>query len=292
MYPRWGVDPSALLWWLPLLGIALVAALLFTRRPIGLTHWGLGHFAITLLPVLGLVPFGFTEYSFVADRHVYLASIGLFLIAALGLEWLRARRALAATALATALVGLLLIRTERQTRVWQDSRSLWLYEILEVPDSWLARNNLAMALIDRQQFDEAAPLLEEALALRPNYAEAHNNLALVRYRQGAFAAAEPHSRAAAALKPYEAGYGKNLALTLVALGRRDEAERELQRALRQSPDAAEVRYVLAELLLEQNRNREAVEQLRAAVTTRPDWLDARVKLDLAQQRVDAETPTP
>jgi Flp pilus assembly protein TadD len=290
VYPRWQVEPWTVLWWLPLLGVALVAGLLLARRPIGLTHWGLGHFAITLLPVLGLVPFGFSEYSFVADRHVYLAGIGLFLVAALGLEWLRARRALAATALATALVGLLLIRTERQLRVWQDGRSLWLYEMLEVPDSWLARNNLAMALIGRQQFDEAAPLLEEALALRPNYAEAHNNLALVRYRQGAFAAAEPHSRAAAALKPYEAGYGKNLALTLMALGRRDEAERELQRALRQAPDAAEVRYVLAELLLEQNRNREAVEQLRAAVTARPDWLEARVKLDQAQQRLDADTP--
>src|SRR5262249_46301064 len=100
VYPRWAVDAHALVWWLPLLAVALLAALLVPRRPFGLTHWGVGHFALTLLPVLGLVSFGFTEYSFVADRHVYLASIGLFLVAALGLEWLRQRRAFAATALA------------------------------------------------------------------------------------------------------------------------------------------------------------------------------------------------
>ena len=39
-----------------------------------------------MLPVLGLVPFGFTEFSFMADRHVYLASIGIFLVASLGLS--------------------------------------------------------------------------------------------------------------------------------------------------------------------------------------------------------------
>ena len=281
VYPRWSVDPAALLWWLPLLGAAVVAILLLLRRPPGLTHWGAGHFAVTLLPVLGLVPFGFTEYSFVADRHVYLASIGVFLIAALGLDWLRQRQALSATALAVALVVLLGVRSARQIAVWRDGESLWLYELLHAPDSWLARNNLAMALIDQQRLDEAVPFLEEALAIRPNYAEAHNNLALIRYRQGDYAGAEQHSRAAAALKPYDAGLTKNFALTLIALGRRDEAERELRHALRDSPDAAEARYVLADLLLQQGRTEEAVRELQAVVASRPDWVEARTKLDAA-----------
>jgi tetratricopeptide (TPR) repeat protein len=281
VYPRWGVDPSVLLWWLPLLGASVVAILLLLRRPPGLTHWGAGHFAVTLLPVLGLVPYGFTEYSFVADRHVYLASIGVFLIAALGLDWLRQRQALSATALAIALVVLLGVRSVRQIAVWRDGESLWLYELLHAPDSWLARNNLAMALINQQRLDEAAPFLEEALAIRPNYVEAHNNLALIRYRQGDFAGAEQQSRAAVALKPYDAGLTKNLALTLIALGRKDEAERELRHALRDSPDAAEVRYVLADLLLQQGRTEDAVRELQAAVASRPDWIEAREKLDTA-----------
>jgi protein O-mannosyl-transferase len=288
VYPRWAVDPAALRWWLPLIGASFVALLLVLRRPPGLTHWGAGHFAVTLLPVLGLVPFGFTEYSFVADRHVYLASIGVFLIAALGLDWLRQRQALSATVLAVALVGLLAVRSARQIAVWRDGESLWRYELVQAPESWLARNNLAMVLIDQQRLDEATPLLDEALASRPTYAEAHNNLALVRYRQGDFAAAEQHSRAAAALKPYDAGLGKNFALTLIALGRREEAEHELRSVLREVPDAAEVRYVLADLLLLEGRNEDAVHELQAAVAARPDWIDARQKLDAATARLNAE----
>ena len=289
VYPRWDVDPGAPLWWLPALGALAVATLLAARRPPGLTHCGVGHFAVTLLPVLGLVPYGFTEYSFVADRHVYLASIGLFLVAALALDSLRQRQARAATLLAVALVALLAVRTHRQQAVWRDGEALWGYELTQAPDSWLARNNLAMALIAQQRLDEAAPLLEEALTIRPEYAEAHNNLALVRYRQGAFAVAEQHSRAAASLKPYDAGLGKNLALTLIALGRQEEAERELRRALREVPQAAEVRYVLADLLLQQARTEEAVHELQAAVAARPDWIEARQKLDAALQRLNPET---
>lgn len=281
VYPRWDVDPAALSWWLPLLAVLAVAILLAARRPPGLTHWGIGHFAVTLLPVLGLIPYGFTEYSFVADRHVYLASIGLLLVAALGLDWLRQRQARAATLLAVALVALLAVRAHRQQAVWHDGEALWLYELLHAPGSWLARNNLAMTLIDRQRLDEAAPLLEEALTLRPSYAEAHNNLALVRYRQGDYAAAEQHSRAAAGLRPDDAGYGKNLALILVAQGRRAEAEGELRRAVGVDPGAAEVRYVLADLLLQQGRLDEAIGELQAAVAARPDWVEARSQLGRA-----------
>ena len=277
VYPRWAVDPFALAWWLPLVAAAAVAVLL-VRRPPGLTHWGLGHFAVTLLPVLGLVPYGFTEYSFVADRHVYLAAVGLFLVAALGLDWLRRRQGRVATLLAVALVALLAVRTLRQEAVWRDGETLWGHELAHAPDSWLARNNLAMALIDRQRLDEAAPLLEAALAIRPDYPEAHNNLALVRYRQGDYAAAERHSRAAAGLKPDAVGYRKNLALTLVAQGRRDEAEREYRRALDIDPGAAEVRYLLADLLLQEGRLDEAVGHLQAALAARPDWLQARSQL--------------
>jgi Flp pilus assembly protein TadD len=284
IYPRWAVDPAALRWWLPVAGVLAVAALLAVRRPPGLGHWGIGHFAITLLPVLGLVPFGFTEFSLVADRHVYLASIGLFVVVALGLDWLHQRQARVATLLVVALVVVLAARTERQLAVWRDGQSLWRYVLDTDPSSWLARNNLAMALIGNDRLAEAAPLLEEAVVLRPTYAEAHNNLALVRYRQADYAAAERHSRAAAGLKPYDPTFAKNLGLTLVAQGRADDAEREFRRAIAGAPAAAEVRLLLAQLLLDQGRTDEAVDELRAAVAARPDWNEARQQLAAALAR--------
>lgn len=275
IHPRWAMHPAEPLAWLPLLAVLALAALVAARRPPGLTHWGLGHFVITLSPVLGLVPFGFTEYSFVADRHVYLASLGVFVVAALGLDWLRARRAAVATALAAALVVLLAARTLRQIAVWRDSETLWVHQLTHDPASWLARNNLAMALIAQDRLEEARPLLEAAVAARPTYAEAHNNLALVHYRRGDFAGAERHSRAAAGLKPYEGGLVKNLALVLVAQGRLAEAAVEYERALRATPDAADIRVLYAETLVQLGRPDAAREELDRALALEPELGSAR-----------------
>jgi Flp pilus assembly protein TadD len=281
IHPLWPVDPSALRWWLPLLAAAGVAAALWWQ-PWTLTHWGVGHFAVTLAPVLGLVPYGFTEFSFVAERHAYIASVGLLVVAALGLDWLRGRRAALATGLAVLLVALLAARTVRQIGVWRDGETLWRHQLAQAPDSWLARNNLAMALIAQQRLDDAAPLLAEALEIRPTYAEAHNNLALVLYRRGDFAAAETHSRAAAGLKPYEAGFIKNLGLTLVAQGRVEAGLIEFRRALAVTPDAADIRLLVADALLRQGQIEPAIAELERAVATAPAMLEAQNQLGRAR----------
>lgn len=247
IHPRWHVDPSTLRWWLPLAAGGAVAAVAWLRRPRTLAHWGLGHFVVTLLPVLGLLPYGFTELSFVAERHLYLASIGGLLLAALGLDWLRRRRTGVAILLTVLLVIGLAARSARQLAVWRDGEALWRHQLAATPDHWLALNNLAMALIAQERLLEAAPLLQAALGGRPSYAEAHNNLALIRYRQGDLAAAEVHSRAAAGLKPYEISFRKNLALTLIGQQRYAEAERELRAALAAAPDSVEVNLLLGRL---------------------------------------------
>ncbi len=247
IHPRWHVDPSTLRWWLPLAACGAVAAFAWLRRPRTLAHWGLGHFVVTLLPVLGLLPYGFTELSFVAERHLYLASIGGLLLAALGLDWLRRRRTGVAILLTVLLVIGLAARSARQLAVWRDGEALWRHQLAATPDHWLALNNLAMALIAQERLLEAAPLLQAALGGRPSYAEAHNNLALIRYRQGDLAAAETHSRAAAGLKPYEINFRKNLALTLIGQQRYAEAEHELRAALAAAPDSVEVNLLLGRL---------------------------------------------
>jgi Flp pilus assembly protein TadD len=282
IHARWGIDPYSPVQWLPLAAALALAIGLWRRQPWGLTHWGVGHFAVTLAPVLALVPYGFTELSFVAERHAYVASIGLLLVAALGLDWLRARRATLATALAVALVVLLAARTVRQIGVWRDGETLWRHQLEHGPDHWLARNNLAMALIAQQRLDEAAPLLESALAIRPHYAEAHNNLALVLYRRGDFANAETHSRAAAGLKPYEAGFIKNLGLTLVAQGQVDAGLIEFRRALALAPDAPDIHMLAADALLRSGQLEPAIAELARVVALAPDAIEAQSQLGRAR----------
>lgn len=73
------------------------------------------------------------------------------------------------------------------------------------------RVNLAGALVQAMQFDEAAEHLERACALDPSDAGAFGALGALRLRQGRFDAAERSYEAAAALEPRRASWHEALA---------------------------------------------------------------------------------
>ena len=79
IYPRWDVDIGQMVWWLPLLGLAGVSVLLIRyRNRIGrVPLWCLVNFLIPLLPVIGLMKFGYLRLSYVADHFMYLPMVGM-----------------------------------------------------------------------------------------------------------------------------------------------------------------------------------------------------------------------
>ena len=274
VYPRWDVSLTQIRWWLPLIGVLVAAGLVYRWGRDPRQRWGLAHFACMLLPALGLRPYGFNEYSFVADRHVYLASVGLFLVLAIALDRLRAvagrQVQLLACLVGASLIGL----TWKQIPLWRDPVTLWSKVLVGNPGALVARNNLGMALIDRGRLDEAAYELQAELALKPDDANVHNNLALVFYRKGDFRAAEYHCRQALVVEPGAAGFHKNLGLALQSQGQLAAAEAELRRALELQLDPG-YHYLLASLLIAEGRSSEAAAQLDAALQLRPDFTDAR-----------------
>ncbi len=281
VYPRWELTAFDLRWWVPLIAAGGAAGALWRWVRDWRVHWGVAHFACTLLPVLGLVSYGFNEYSFVADRHVYLASIGLFLVAAMGLDRLRAagRAPVVLLFIATLLLALGRL-TYRQAHVWRDSVSLWTHALAGNRDAWVAHSNLGLALIERGDLEEATRHLRTAIEQRPDAAEAHTNLALALYRQGDFAGAEQHSRQAVAAVPMSSVYRKNLALALEAQGRLAEAEAELIEVLKLEPRVAAFHYLLGNVLLKQRRDG-AIAAFERALQLEPDMLDARTQLGRA-----------
>ncbi len=84
VYPRWDVvgDPGVFL--LLFAGAAGVTLVLwrFRNSMDGWILWGLLFFVVNLLPVSGLVPFGYMVHSFVSDHFVYLPMVGLSLVCA------------------------------------------------------------------------------------------------------------------------------------------------------------------------------------------------------------------
>lgn len=218
--------------------------------------WYLG----TLVPVIGLVQVGDQA---MADRYTYIPLIGLFIALVWGFSdlfgYLGVRRILLVTFTCTVLFALG-NSTVSQVHHWQNTRTLFEYTLDVTENNYLAHFILAQLeaaegngakafyhhtkaielnpafvakminregffLAERGQWDEAATKFEEAIGIRPDYANARNNLGVVLARKGLF----------------------------------DEAVDQFTRALEISPTDKRIRESLRNAELERNRLNTALE---------------------------------
>ncbi|HEY0512079.1 MAG TPA: hypothetical protein VGH73_09255 [Thermoanaerobaculia bacterium] len=140
--------------------------------------WFLG----TLVPVIGLVQVG---RQAMADRYLYIPSIGLFLAIVWGIwevaELGAKRRAVLATASAAAILALA-VETWAQAGTWRDSVALYRHALSVTRDNYVAHVGLAKALVGKGDLAGAEAQYRAALALRPALAEARIGLEEIRHR--------------------------------------------------------------------------------------------------------------
>jgi len=105
----------------------------------------------------------------------------------------------------------------------------------------VAHNNLGIALDKQGQMGEAIRQFQEAIRLKPGYAEAHYNLGLVLGLRGQTAEAIRYFEAVLKAKPDYPEAHNYLGLVFSQQGRTGEAIRQFQEALRLKPDYAEAR---------------------------------------------------
>jgi hypothetical protein len=201
-----------------------VAALwLASRSPVA--AFAIAWTMITYLPVSNVVPL--TAY-FVAERYLYVPSFGVSLLAALALDALGRRRALALGAAAAILLAGA-IRSRVRVRDWQDDVTLWTAALRVFPEgSARIHAELGRALSEDGRVDEALPHLEAALALEPRRPEAHGHLGVALLNGGRAREALPHFRRALELWPENPLIRHNLAMALLEAGERDQAISEMR----------------------------------------------------------------
>ena len=83
----------------------------------------------------------------------------------------------------------------------QDDETLWRDTVAKNPNAWVAHYNLGNALLELGKVPEAIGHYEQALRLKPDYAEAHNNLGIALLELGKVPEAIGQYEQALRLKP-------------------------------------------------------------------------------------------
>lgn len=296
-WPAWQVAGSLAL----LVAITALAVATYRLRPYLLIGWLL--YLGLLVPVIGIVQVGTQS---MADRYLYLPSIGLFVMAAWGIAdiapRLRWREAVLGVASAGVLGSLLLV-TRAQVRHWRSSFTLFDHALAVTRDNWEAHNhlglaheevgesdaaiaqyqealaikptagsvhgNLGVALANRGRMRPAITHLQRALALKGDQAEAHYNLGNAWLKAGNVEAAVRECGKAVALSPEDAAAHLNLGIALAAAGAPDRAATEFRRALELDPSSSKAENNLGVVLANQGQLAEALEHFRAAARLDP-----------------------
>lgn len=219
---------------------------------------------IPLLPVLYIPALGENPFS---ERYLYLPSVGFILLLSLAVQY--GKKAWPKSSLFLAISVFLLIAVYSSgvvTRnpVWRNDRTLWEDAVIKSPDAAIAHYNFGLLLhregeLDRaiQQYqaalqlqpspkvyndlavayndiglpDRAIELLQIAIRMSPDFADAHNNLGVAYISKGLYGKAIEHLNIAARLDPSFSGTYSNLGLSYEGLGMRDDALRNYRKAL-------------------------------------------------------------
>ncbi|WP_395737573.1 tetratricopeptide repeat protein [Prosthecobacter sp.] len=292
IYPQWNPDTGAFFHWLMLAAAAAVFVVLWAGR----SRWGRGPlaaaciFAGTLFPVLGFMNVYGMRFSVVADHWVYVSSLPLLALAAAGLVSLRRRLGgtLMERGAVTLLVALLAMQSWRQSHQYRDMEALWRTTLEKNPGCWMAHNNFGNLLGLQGHLDEAVAHFQQALNLRPAYAEAHNNLGEVLQRRGSQkeyehelerALVEFHK--AVELDPGAAPAHYNLASALLQQGQLDESITEFQKAIAIKENYHDAHNNLGVALVQKGRIDEAISHYQRSLKFEPKNVEAMVNLGAA-----------
>jgi tetratricopeptide (TPR) repeat protein len=248
------------------------------RYPFGVVgwFWYLG----TLIPVIGLVQVGDQA---MADRYMYIPSIGLFILVIWAVDELLAAPAWLARCrvpLAVAALAACSVCTSVQLKYWVNSEQVFRHAMRVTANNYIAGNALGKHEQDLGRSEVAFDLYTRAVGIEPRYAPAQYNLGTVLLEKGRLEEAIKHFAMAAKADPGlpEAQY--NWGKALLDQGKLDEAAAHFSKAAQLEPDDAEVHYSLGTLLMKQSKQTEAIAQLTEALRLKADYPEAHRNLAL------------
>lgn len=275
--------------------VVLVAGLAYIWRRAPVFAFCALWYLLTLFPSLKIIPFPGSD---MADRYLYLPTIGSSLILAMVVSRLAGRKTVHGVA-AAAIICLFFTGVGiSRLGIWKDELALFTNMAREEPRSVIAHNNLGMVYSRMGDTERGFKEYYEAIRLDDKYkgqminrAAIYLNVGLAAHEKGLYQEALRTYRLALTEEPNHIKVRYNLAMVYADLNMLAEAEAEYLAAIRLAPYYSEAHNNLGVLYKRMGRFGDAEREYREAIRYYPRNYEAHyslaVLLDSTGGREDA-----
>lgn len=212
----------------------------------------LSFFIITLSPTL--TPFKISWI--VAERYVYLGSLGIFVVIALFFNWLiekYSNRKNIIYSVFAILIVLLSARTIVRNMDWQNEDTLWLATAKTSPSGQNIHNNLGDVYGRQKNYEKAVEEFKKAVEINPNYADAYHNLGN----------------------------------TYIEMGKIEEALESYQKAVSINPNLWQSYQNIAAIYFERGNYQKSYEMIKKAAETNPNDPNIQGNLKIIESKLNS-----
>ena len=231
--PLWQVLGAVLL----ILVISATVILMVKRFPYLFVGWL--WYTITILPVIGIIPVG---NNAMADRYIYLPSIGIAIMLVWGIPSLIKNADIHKKILfpaAIAFIAILSILTWQQCGYWKNNTKLFSHALQVTKDSSDAHTGLGIALFNEGKIEQALDHYNKSIHIRPDHVRTHLNRGVVYAKLGQYQQAIDDFNKAIDLKQNCADAYNNRGITYDKLGQYQQAINDFNKAISLKKDYAD-----------------------------------------------------
>lgn len=228
--------------------------------------WYLG----TLIPVIGLVQVG---HQAMADRYTYLPTIGIAIMLAWGVPLLLRREKTRRKVLfpvGGAVIVTLVFLSWMQCGYWENSIYLFSHTLNVTKNNYVAHHGIALSLSKEGKINEAIYHYNEAIRLKPNYAEAYNNRGTIYVKLRQYQLAMEDFNKAILLYPNYAEAHYNKGLTYFMIGQYQSAIKYYNKAITLKPDDADAYSNRGNAFNKLGQYQRAILDYNASIQFKPD----------------------
>jgi tetratricopeptide (TPR) repeat protein len=237
--PVWQVLGAVLI----IAAIIIVVIMAFKKFPYLCIGWF--WFAITILPVIGIIQISLSAPYAMADRYHYLPSIGISIMTAWGLPLVFPRKDIQKKILFPAGIIFLVsmsIFSWKQCGYWGNSIDLWDHALKVTKNNYVAHNNLGLSLFKAGHFDDAVYHHSQAIRLKPFNEIFLSNRGNAYIKLGRHQLAIQDYNDAIRIKPHSASVYINRGNAYNELGQYQKAINDFNIAVQLNPDYVEAVY--------------------------------------------------